>query len=55
MYDHLFGLLLCNTGPPLGDGVLPHLTMYMSRNMRFPTMWYVRPTKAQIHLHIRAV
>ena len=28
---------------------------YMSRKMRFPTMWYVRPPKPQISLHIRAV
>ena len=23
----------------------------MSRDMRFPTMWYVRPAKAQTSLH----
>ena len=28
---------------------------YMSRDLRFPAMWYVRPTKAQIGLRIRAV
>ena len=27
----------------------------MSRDMRFPTMWYVRPTTPQISLRIRAV
>ena len=27
----------------------------MSHNMRFPTMWYVRPAKAQTSLRIRAV
>ena len=27
----------------------------MSRDMRFPTMWYVRPAKAQISLRISAV
>ena len=27
----------------------------MSRDMRFPTMWYVRPAKAQTSLRIRAV
>ena len=27
---------------------------YLSRNMRFSTMWYVRPAKAQISLHICA-
>ena len=27
----------------------------LSRDMRFPTMWYVRPAKPQIRLHIRAV
>ena len=26
----------------------------MSHNMRFPTMWYLRPLKTQISLHIRA-
>ena len=25
----------------------------MRRDMRFPTMWYVRPAKAQISLRIR--
>ena len=30
-------------------------TNYMSSDMRFPTMWYVRPAKPQISLHIRAV
>ena len=28
---------------------------YMSRTMKFPTMWYVRPAKDQISLPIRAV
>ena len=28
---------------------------YMSHGMRFPTMWYVRPAKAQTSLRIRAV
>ena len=27
----------------------------LSQCMRFPTMWYVRPAKAQTSLHIRAV
>ena len=27
----------------------------LSRDMRFPTMWYVRPAKPQISLPIRAV
>ena len=27
----------------------------MSRDMRFPTMWYVRPAKAQISLRIRSL
>ena len=37
--------------------VLLHLQriMYLSRNMRFPTIWYVRPAKPQISLRIRAV
>ena len=28
---------------------------YLSRDMRFPTMWYVRPANPQISLRIRAV
>ena len=28
---------------------------YMSRDMRFPTMWHVRPAKAQTSLRIRTV
>ena len=28
---------------------------YLSRDMRFPTMWYVRPAKPQISLRICAV
>ena len=27
----------------------------LSRHIRFPTMWYVRPAKAQTSLRIRAV
>ena len=27
----------------------------LSRDMRFPKMWYVRPTKPQISLRIRTV
>ena len=27
----------------------------LSRDMRFPTMWYARPAKSQISLRIRAV
>ena len=29
-----------------------HCRYHMSRNMRFPTMWYVRPAKPQISLRI---
>ena len=31
------------------------LAYYMSHWIRFPTMWYVRPAKAQTSLRIRAV
>ena len=31
------------------------LIVYVSNDMRFPTMWYVRPAKAQTSLRIRAV
>ena len=27
----------------------------LSRNMRFPTMWYVQPAKAQTSLRLRTV
>ena len=33
---------------------LKSFNIKMSRNMRFPTMWYVRPAKAQTGLRIRA-
>ena len=29
--------------------------VYLSRDMRFQSMWYVRPAKAQTSLRIRAV
>ena len=32
-----------------------HSNIQMSRDMIFPTMWYVRPAKPQISLRIRAV
>ena len=32
-----------------------HAITYMSCVMRFPTMWYVRPAKAQTSLRIRIV
>ena len=31
------------------------LKLKLSRDMRFPTMWYVRPAKPQISLGIQAV
>ena len=30
------------------------LRIHMSQDKRFPTMWYVRPAKAQTSLRIRA-
>ena len=33
----------------------PKMEKQMSHDMRFPTMWYVRPAKAQTSLRIRAV
>ena len=30
------------------------IRLYLSHNMRFPTMWFVRPAKAQTSLRIRA-
>ena len=32
-----------------------HQKLYMSHDMRFPSMWYVRPAMAQTSLRIRAV
>ena len=31
-----------------------YLDLQIRHDMRFPTMWYVRPTKAQTSLRIRA-
>ena len=31
-----------------------HIILYVSRDMRFPTMWYVRPARDQTSLHIHA-
>ena len=35
--------------------LVKHVVINMSCGMRFPTMWYVRPAKPQISLHICAV
>ena len=35
--------------------ILCVLYIFMSRDMRFPTMWHVRPVKPQTSLRIRAV
>ena len=35
--------------------VLLLLVHYLSRDMRFLTMWYVRPANTQTSLHIRTV
>ena len=32
-------------------GIQITIISYLSQNMRFPTMWYVRPAKAQASLH----
>ena len=41
---------------PFQDGAsFVDLICYLSRDMRFPTMWFVRPAKPQISLRIRAV
>ena len=34
---------------------ISELRFYLSRDTRFPTMWYVRPAKAQTSLCIRPV
>ena len=40
---------------PLLLSTLNQRILHMSRDMRFPIMWYVRPAKAQTSLRIRAV
>ena len=37
------------------QGKLLKCQIQLSRDMRFPTMWYVRPAKPQISLHICTV
>ena len=39
----------------LGEQIRELREVCMSHGMRFPTMWYVRPAKAQTSLRIRAV
>ena len=46
----VYKLILWNTFT-----VTINLGKKLSRNMKFPTMWYVWPAKAQTSLHIRAV
>ena len=41
-------MILPKTG--LANNYLWLLNMYLNRNMRFPTMWYVRPAEPQISL-----
>ena len=60
--DNVFSSIL--TEPHYITGVTVLNTIYvtifcagiieMSHDMRFPTMWYVRPAKAQTSLRIRA-
>ena len=38
-----------------GTSSVPQVRQQMNRDMRFPTMWYVRPEKSQISLCIRTV
>ena len=40
---------------PTTYALLEKYEIYLSLDMRFPTMWYVQPAKAQTSLHIRAV
>ena len=35
--------------------VIQILIVYLSRHMKFPTIWYVQQAKAQISMQIRAV
>ena len=35
--------------------IIANLNLYMSRDMRFPTMWYVRPTKPEVSLMRRLI
>ena len=52
-FRFLYGLLSILMDYCLYDS--PEGTIYLSRDMRFQTMWYVRPAKPQISLRIRAV
>ena len=49
IYLNLFHTGICHVGMHVKT------CAHMSRDMRFPTMWYVRPAKPQISLRIRAV
>ena len=42
-------------GRPVNNGDILNTMLYLSSGMKFPTMWYVRPAKAQTSLRIRAV
>ena len=50
-------LNFCGNSIYLSPCLVRHLLFCyeMSRDMRFPTLWYVRPAKPQISLHICAV
>ena len=37
---------------PVVTSIVRKFDIYMSRHMRFPTTWYVRPAKPQISSHI---
>ena len=49
---HFLSLLMVAVGA-MSQGTMT--VSNLSRDMRFPTMWYVRPAKAQTSLRIRAV
>ena len=58
IYDKLDGFDFEIINSPFVDENVPRSTplgVYMSRDMRFPTLWYTRPAKAQISLRVRAV
>ena len=52
--DNLKPVALCHSMKGAQEFILK-TKHNMSRDIRFPTMWYVRPAKPQISLRIRAV
>ena len=58
-YEMIFqigeNVISCSGHVWLKLGKIDILVTKMNPDMRYPTMWYVRPTKPQISLHVPAV